>query len=157
MTIRTPIRTLVSVALLSGAIYAARPAEALASSRGLGALPSPIVSQVVTGSAPTLRCTAQAWGAEDPNVRLVDMSCTVAGAADGEQAFRLGVTFGSSGAPGWTLDPFCIVQVNDGQGQCGRRLTQPVEAAAGRITVTGSLRPSGQALPTTVVAVQAPR
>jgi hypothetical protein len=147
-----PVRILVSVALLSGAMYAARPAAARPSSGGLARPPGHVVSQGAAESRPTLRCTAQSWTMGEPAVKLVDVTCTVAEAVEGESSFRLAAAFVSPGREGWTVDPFCIAPLYDGQGACGQRLTHPMDAAGGRLTLTGVLRPSGQTLSASVVA-----
>jgi hypothetical protein len=81
----------------------------------------------------------------------------VAGAAPEKDAVRLRARIASLGGGDWTLDPFCLVPLGAGHGECAREFTQAVESAGGRLTVTGTLLPSGRALSAAVVAVQAPR
>jgi hypothetical protein len=145
MTAWIPVRPLVAIALLSGALYAARPAGAWAAQGGPTRPPSEVVSQGAAGLRPTLRCTAQSFTMGEPPVRLVDVTCTVAQAAEDESSARLAAAFVSPGSEGWAVDLFCVAPLYDGQGACGQRLGHPGDTA-GRLTVTGMLRPSGQAL-----------
>jgi hypothetical protein len=153
MSGRIAVRAFLSAALLAGALYAARPAAARAASGAHRPPPAEVLSQAITGDTPTLRCTAQPWSVQDPSVSLVAVTCRVTGAAPEEDAFRLSATLASPSGDARTLDPFCIVPLNDGQGECGRQLTQPVEAAGGRLTITGTIRPSGRVLSASAVAL----
>ena len=88
---------------------------------------------------------------QDPSLSLVMVTCIVAEIAPEQEAIRLRATFTSPSGEGWALDPFCIVPVNSEQGVCGRHFSEPVEAMGGRLTITGAVRPSGQALPVSTV------
>ena len=108
-------------------------------------------------STPTLRCTAAAVPVQDPSVSLTVVTCTVTNAALEETSFRLRATFQEPGGDGWTLDPFCISQLIDERGLCGQTLSHPADAAGGRLTLSGTLRPSGRELPRSTVTFPARR
>jgi hypothetical protein len=146
-----PVRTLLSVTVLTGAVLAAQPGAVLASSGAHRPTAGEVVSQTPAAGPLTLRCTADPVGVQDPSVSLVMVACTVAEVAPEQEAVRLTATFTSPSGEGWALDPFCIVPVNNEQGVCGRHFTEPVEAMGGRLTISGTIRPSGQALPVSTV------
>jgi hypothetical protein len=136
---------LLFVGLLAVTTYAAKPETVLAFDE----------AQAPVESSPTLQCLGHSLPLLAPAVTGVAVTCTVAGTAPDETAFRLSATLDSRRGGEESeefLGPFCADVLQDGRGQCSGILTQQVSLPPGRVVMTGILLPTSRPLgPTTIV------
>jgi hypothetical protein len=147
---RRTVRAVLAVAVLTVALYAAPPVDVLAAGVVPGSPAGQASVQAQAEGSPTLRCAAHAVPVLDPTVAMVAVTCSVADAAAEDSSFRLTATLDEQSGDRRTVDPFCIAPLDDGRGQCGRRMTRPGGAGRARLSITATLRPSGRTLSSTV-------
>jgi hypothetical protein len=136
--------------LLMPAAPAARPTPASTPSTETAAVATVSHATAVPTSEaaadPILSCTGVQAELGGADVQAVGLTCTVRGAPADDTSFSLRATLVGEGGDSLTIDPLCGGSLRDAAGRCSGTANAPRRFWGGRVSVSGTIRPSGRSL-----------